>query len=100
MYGLYCILCGEIPVSVNIIITIHSGKHITRLRTYTEKLDKFHDGHKMNTYSDDQLVFNSQLMKWHLDFYSLLVSDNALYRDFSVAFDDEGSRGLVRTLAR
>lgn len=65
---------GEIPVSV---ITrynfTHSGKHITRLKVYTEKLDKFHDGHKINSYSDDQLEFNSQLMKWHLDFYSLLV---------------------------
>lgn len=50
-----------------------SGRHITKLKAYTEKLNQFPLEHDLTSHSNNQLHFDGQLMKWHSDFYDLLV---------------------------
>ena len=52
---------------------MYAGKHITKLKAYTERLDQFHVEHELISHTEDQFHFDNQLMKWHVEFYGLLV---------------------------
>ena len=61
-----------------------SGKHITRLKAYTDKLNQFPLDHDLGSHSNNQLQFDGQLMKWHSDFYNLLVCNWQCCFSFSI----------------
>ena len=51
-----------------------TGKHIAKLKAYTEELNQFPFEHKLSDHVSDQLQFDNQLLMWHSDFLTLLVS--------------------------